>query len=167
MKFLAKIQDQEIRFELGTGNGSLKALSEHFKGSLDLQLIYPGGVYSLILNHRSQIITVRNNDELNVQVDGVTTPVTLLDEMALQLEAMGWENVNEKRVGHIIAQIPGLVTHIFKSVGDAVTEGDPLLIMEAMKMENELKAPTSGILQALHIKTGETVDKGQLILEIV
>jgi len=167
MKFLAKIQDQEIRFELGTGNGSLKALSEHFKGSLDLQLIYPGGVYSLILNHRSHIIAVRNNDELNVQVDGVTTPVTLLDEMALQLEAMGWENVNEKRVGHIIAQIPGWGTHMFKSVGDAVTEGDPLLIMEAMKMENELKAPTSGILQALHIKTGETVDKGQLILEIV
>lgn len=166
MKFLAQIQDQKIRFELTTGNGLLKLSLDQYEGSLDLQLIYPG-IYSLVLNHRSYIVTVRNNGEIVVQVDGVTTAVILKDEMALQLEAMGWENVHEKRVGHIIAQIPGLVTQIFKSVGDLVTEGDPLLIMEAMKMENELKAPISGILQALYIKAGETVEKGQLILEIV
>lgn len=165
MKFVAEIHDQKIRFELGTGNGTLKAIASDFTGALDLCQVYPG-VYSLILNNRSHLVSVRYNGELNVQVDGVSVPVILKDEMALQLEAMGWESANEKRAGHIVAQIPGLVTQIFKSVGDEVNEGDPLLIMEAMKMENELKAPISGKLTAIHIQPGQTVDKGAIILEI-
>ena len=166
MKFVAEIQNQEIHFELAAGNGMLRMTAERTQGPLDLQPINPG-VYSLILNHRSHLIAIRYNGELIVQIDGRSAPIILKDEVALQLEAMGWENALDKRAGQILAQIPGLVTQIFHAVGDDVNEGDPLLIMEAMKMENELKAPISGKIQAIHVQPGQSVEKGMVILELV
>lgn len=165
MKFVAEIQEQPIRFELATDNGQLRAIHEESGAPLDLRTLYPG-VYSLILNHRSHVVAVRFNRELLVQMDGVSTTVVLKDEVALQLEAMGWESALDKRMGQILAPIPGLVTQVLKSVGDEVTEGDALLIMEAMKMENELKAPVSGTVQSIHVQPGQSVEKGALILEI-
>ncbi|MCF7796780.1 MAG: acetyl-CoA carboxylase biotin carboxyl carrier protein subunit [Lentisphaeria bacterium] len=165
MKFVAEIQEQDVHFELAADNGQLRAIQADSGISLDLHMLYPG-VYSLILNHHSHVITVRFNSELVVQVDGVSTPVVLKDEMALQLEAMGWESALDRRMGQVLAPIPGLVTQVLKSVGDVVTEGDALLIMEAMKMENELKAPVSGTVQSIHVQSGQSVEKGALILEI-
>lgn len=165
MKFVAEVRDQKIRFELAAGNGHLQAIHDASGMPLDLKLLYPG-VYSLILNHRSHLIAVRLNGELLVQVDGFSVPVILKDEIVLQLEAMGWESALDKRLGQVVAPIPGLVTQVLKSVGDEVAEGDALLIMEAMKMENELKAPVSGMVQSIHVQSGQSVEKGTLILEI-
>lgn len=165
MKYVAEIQEQDIRFELASDNGQWRVTYDKTDSPLDLRPLYPG-VYSLVLNHRSHLVAVRFNGELLVQVDGISVPVVLKDEIVLQLEAMGWESALDKRMGQILAPIPGLVTQIFKSVGDEVMEGDALLIMEAMKMENELKAPMSGTIQSIHIQSGQSVEKGTLILEI-
>jgi pyruvate carboxylase subunit B len=50
--------------------------------------------------------------------------------------------------------------------GQTVQEGDGLLVLEAMKMENELRAPTAGVVQAVHVATDEAVDKDALLIEI-
>ena len=165
MKFLAEIGETQIAFELATGNGQLKLSAKNIHGPLDLRPLYPG-VYSLILNHQSHLVSVRFNGELTVQVDGLSTSVNIKDEMAQRLEAMGWQNNHRQRAGQVHAQIPGMVTQVLKSVGDSVDEGEPVLIMEAMKMENELKAPVSGVIKAVHVKPGQSVEKGTLIIEI-
>ncbi len=66
----------------------------------------------------------------------------------------------------VAAPMPGLITRLDKAVGDDVTEGETIVILEAMKMENALKAQTSGKVKAVHCETGDNVVKGALLVEI-
>ena len=60
----------------------------------------------------------------------------------------------------IKAPMPGLIIRFNKNVGDAVTKGEPVVVLEAMKMENALVAPCDGVLKAINCKSGDTVAKG-------
>jgi acetyl/propionyl-CoA carboxylase alpha subunit len=69
--------------------------------------------------------------------------------------------------GRIKAPIPGLVTRVMVETGQEVEMGDPLLILEAMKMENEIRAPKTGVVQALPVSEGQTVLRDQVLAEVV
>jgi biotin carboxyl carrier protein len=64
------------------------------------------------------------------------------------------------------APMPGLIVRLLKNVGDTVTKGESLLIVEAMKMENELKSPIAGKVKDIHVAIGRPVDKGQLLITL-
>jgi oxaloacetate decarboxylase alpha subunit/pyruvate carboxylase subunit B len=63
----------------------------------------------------------------------------------------------------LIAPMPGMIVKYLKNVGDKVTEGETLLVLEAMKMENALPAPASGTVQAIYFKSGDSVKKGDVL----
>jgi biotin carboxyl carrier protein len=70
--------------------------------------------------------------------------------------------------GHSVsAHMPGLVTQVFVEEGQAVVKGESLIVLEAMKMENELRAPQAGVVGDLNAKVGDEVKKGQLLCLIV
>ena len=62
--------------------------------------------------------------------------------------------------------MPGNIIDIKVNVGDAVKNGDTLLILEAMKMENEIKAPCDGTVAGVHVSKGDTVDSGALLISL-
>jgi pyruvate carboxylase subunit B len=62
--------------------------------------------------------------------------------------------------------MPGKILEIPVSVGDEVEIGEAILILEAMKMENELKASLTGIIHSVQVQTGDSVEKNQILLEI-
>ena len=66
--------------------------------------------------------------------------------------------------GSVVAPMPGKITEIKVKVGDSVSQGDVLLILEAMKMENELVAPKSGKVKEIRVNAGETVNRGDILL---
>ena len=66
----------------------------------------------------------------------------------------------------IKSPMPGLIVKILKQVGDNVEVGDPLILLEAMKMENEIRASASGIVKSVSAKENSSVEKGQALLEI-
>lgn len=68
--------------------------------------------------------------------------------------------------GRVKAPIPGLVTRVLVHQGDQVTAGQSLLVLEAMKMENEIMAPISGVLSALHARPGKSVVLYEILAEI-
>jgi biotin carboxyl carrier protein len=68
--------------------------------------------------------------------------------------------------GSLTAPMPGRVVKILVSEGEVVAQGAPAIIVEAMKMENELHAPTAGVVQRVAVREGDTVDAGQVLLEI-
>ena len=74
-----------------------------------------------------------------------------------------WQRPDEKKV---VAIIPGTIQRIMVKVGDEVTAGTPLLILEAMKMRNEVLAPLSGVVSKIHVKEGEMVPKFKLLVVI-
>lgn len=70
------------------------------------------------------------------------------------------------RDGRIKAPIPGLIKHIMVNQGDTVEVGQPLLVLEAMKMENEIRVPRAGIVSQLNVHTGQIVTLHELLAEI-
>ena len=66
----------------------------------------------------------------------------------------------------LTAPMPGLIISYEKNVGDAIEEGDTVLILEAMKMENALPAPASGTIKAINFASGDTVAKGDVLAVI-
>jgi len=64
-----------------------------------------------------------------------------------------------------LAFIPGTIREIKVKVGDTITKGDQLMILEAMKMNNEVKALYEGKVKAIHVKEGEMVRKNQLLID--
>ena len=67
---------------------------------------------------------------------------------------------------HVYARMPGKIVKILAKKGDAVEQGTPVLVMEAMKMENEIRSPSSGEVRQLHVTEGQAVETGTLLAEI-
>lgn len=67
----------------------------------------------------------------------------------------------------ILAFIPGVIKRIYVKEGQIVKWGDSLLVLEAMKMQNDVTSPQSGTIKKIHIKTGDMVTKNQLLIEFV
>lgn len=74
--------------------------------------------------------------------------------------------LNKGGAGSLITQMPGKVVKIFKKEGDKVAVGETVLILEAMKMENEIKAGASGTIKTINIKEGQALEAGFLMVEI-
>lgn len=67
---------------------------------------------------------------------------------------------------HVLAFMPGTVRKFFVAVGDSVTKGDKLLVLDAMKMNNELLAPVDGVVEKIAVKVGESVPKHTLLVAL-
>ena len=68
--------------------------------------------------------------------------------------------------GTLRAPMPGKVLRVLVETGLVVTQGQPLIVVEAMKMENELKSPGAGTVGRVHVRAGDTVEKGAILVEI-
>ena len=73
---------------------------------------------------------------------------------------------NNKSTGTVVAPMPGTVFMINKSEGDLVKVGDIVLVLEAMKMENEITAPVEGVIKKMYCVSGGTVSSGEVLFEI-
>jgi len=100
-----------------------------------------------------------------VKVNNTTYEVTIANELDLLIKSMGIERGRTKAINAIKAPMPGLILEINVEVGQQVKENDPLLILEAMKMENSFLSPRDGIIKSIAVEKGNAVDKGQLLIE--
>ncbi len=71
----------------------------------------------------------------------------------------------DSRAKQLLSPMPGLIVDVFFKAGDAVKKGEQLLILEAMKMENIIKAPNDACIKKIHVQKSQSVDKDQLIIE--
>jgi len=73
---------------------------------------------------------------------------------------------NKINPGSLVTQMPGKVVKVNTKIGDRVEVGQTLLILEAMKMENEIKTSLAGVVKSLHVSVGMTLESGHLMIEI-
>lgn len=99
-----------------------------------------------------------------IRVNNNLYTVSAKDQFDLLLEKMGLSNLNSPKIGELKAPMPGLVLRIFVKEGDGVSKGDNLLILEAMKMENIIKAPADAVVKTVKIIPGDKVEKAQILL---
>lgn len=117
-------------------------------------------------SYRAEIIkTDLLTKSITIKINGRSFVVELKDKFDLLLEKMGMNNASGSKVNNIKAPMPGLIIDLKVKAGDAVQAGHPLLILEAMKMENIIKSPGSGTIKNVRVKKGDSVEKGQVLLE--
>ncbi len=107
-----------------------------------------------------------NGNEVNFSVNGTFYSANVKDEDELLLEKLGFSSNNQSSAGTLAAPMPGKVLELLVSENDEVEAGQPVLILEAMKMENELKAPAAGIVEKILVSENDNVEKKQPLLEI-
>lgn len=91
--------------------------------------------------------------------------IQIKDKFDLLLEKLGMNNAHQHAAKEIKAPMPGLIFDIKVKIGDEVMKGDPVLILEAMKMENILKSPGDGVVKTIKIKKGDSVEKNQVLIQ--
>lgn len=74
--------------------------------------------------------------------------------------------LNKGGAGVLLTQMPGKVVKLFKKAGDSVSKGETVLILEAMKMENEIKSGVDGVIKSINVKEGQALEAGFLMVEI-
>jgi biotin carboxyl carrier protein len=100
-----------------------------------------------------------------IKVNNNIYTVTAKDQFDVLLDKLGLSSLNSAKISELKAPMPGLVLKVFVSVGDEVKKGDNLFILEAMKMENIIKAPADVTIKAVKLKHGDKVEKGQVLLQ--
>jgi acetyl/propionyl-CoA carboxylase alpha subunit len=90
--------------------------------------------------------------------------VKLKDRYDELLEKLGMSDAAKNKLSDLKSPMPGMVLKILVKEGDQVTKGDSLIVLEAMKMENMLKAQGNGLVKSIKIKSGDAVDKGALLI---
>ncbi len=122
-------------------------------------------LYSIIQNNRSQDLAIdENNGNYQVLVDGRLYEAQVLDQRTmLMMSRKGGLMLGS---GEVHAPMPGLVVDVPVAEGDTVEAGQTVIILESMKMQNELKAPIAGMIESIHAEAGKTVDKNDLLVVI-
>jgi len=99
-------------------------------------------------------------------VDGNRHEVEALDERMRAIRELAGLSAEKSGPAPLIAPMPGMIVRVHVHVGDVVHAGQGLVVMEAMKMENELRASTTATVKAVHAQVGSAVEKGALLLEL-
>jgi biotin carboxyl carrier protein len=166
MKIYADIRDVALEFELNENNGDSTISIDGQAQNYSLQPLGENR-YSLLVGQRSyRLQMVRSNGTINVMLDGEYFPIRVEDERMRTMRELVQASGAGSAGDVVVAPIPGLLTKINVAVGDKVHKGQGLLILEAMKMENEIKASGEGTVKKILAEEGKPVEKDQQLIII-
>lgn len=137
--------------------------------ALDIQM-QPNGLISVLLDNKSYTATVEKIDtkakELVLKIDGQPYTVAIKEPIDQLLSSMGLDLKSMQKVEPVKAPMPGLILKVLVEPGQQINKGDGLLILEAMKMENVLKATGPATVKAIKINERTAVEKGTILIEL-
>lgn len=126
--------------------------------------------YHLLVNNKAYRAELLEADfsrkTLRLKVNGKSFELQIADKYDRLVEKMGLNSQASRQIKDIKAPMPGMVLTVSVAVGQNVQQGDGLIILEAMKMENVIKAQGEGVIKEIHVTNGTAVDKGQLLVEM-
>ena len=135
--------------------------------TVDFNSVSGQPVYSLLVDGTSSEAYVYPGEEKwEVLLMGRQFQVMVEDERDKRLRAAAGGSVSEAGEYHLKAPMPGMVVSILVEEGQKIEKGQVLLILESMKMQNELKSPRAGNIGRLRVKAGESVEQRQTLLSV-
>jgi pyruvate carboxylase subunit B len=165
MKYYVEIGDRTFEVDIGPEGVSVDGRPVE----ADLQANHGSHLWHLVLDGRSHTLRARRRDgrgDWELEIDGRRHRALALDERSRAIrELAGTAAVSQGPV-ELTAPMPGLVIKIEVKEEEQVERGQGLVIIEAMKMENELKAMTAGRVVGVRVAPGQAVDKGETLLVI-
>ena len=165
MKYITVVGDRSYIIDLEREGEVVQDGETH---QLDFRAIDQEGLYSMLMDNKSyEALVVEESDgQLRVIIDGALYTVNVMDERAKRLaEAAGGFAPPDGEQG-IKSPMPGLIAAIPVKEGEVVKKGQVVIVLESMKMQNELKTPRDGTVTAIKIAPGQAVEQGQVLLVI-
>ena len=164
MKYITTIDNKEFEIEvvderhIRIGDRLLE---------VDFESVSGQPVFSLILDGKSyEAFVYQGDQDWEVLIRGQQYQVNIEDEREKRLKASVGGGSMEGGEFHLKAPMPGLVVAVLIDEGQEVKKGQVMLILESMKMQNELKAPRDGIMGRVRVKAGESVEQRQTLLTV-
>lgn len=128
------------------------------------------GVMSVLHNGHSYTAVIESRDdvrkELSLRINGALYTVRIEEPLDRLLKKLGMDAASTAKAESVKAPMPGMVLKILVEPGQAVQKGDPLIILEAMKMENILKASGTATVKAVRATKRTAVEKGTVLIEM-
>jgi len=165
MKYVTTISEREYIIEI---LDERHILLDGTPYEVDFDSVSGQPVYSLLLDgHSYESYVYPSEDGWQVLLHGALYPATVEDEREKRLRAALGREIAERGEFHVKAPMPGLVIAVLVNDGQAVEKGDVLVILESMKMQNELRSPRAGTVTRLRAKAGDSVEQRQTLLSVV
>lgn len=147
-------------------NGLITVNDELFEW--DITILEPGRFHILHAG-RSVTAAVVEADyatkNFKLKLNGQLVELQVKDRFDLLLAKLGMSAATASKVNELKAPMPGLIVAVRVEPGQTVQKGEPLLVLEAMKMENILKAPGDGVVAAIKVGLRDNVTKGQVLIQ--
>ena len=167
MKYVVQILGQDVGLDIEHGAGGIAVTVEGRTRKADLVRVGHSPVYSLLLGDRSYEFSAhRRNGSYEIVLGGESYSVRVLDEHAMLIAAAS-AGAPEAEGGEVVAApMPGVVVGIEVEEGASVTQGQGVVTLEAMKMENELRCERGGVVKEIRVKVGQGVAQGEALVVI-
>ena len=165
MKYVVDVQGERVTVELDGASATIG--DTHF----DVALTPVEGTPVRLIRIGEQVhrVVARRGERRGawlLDVDGQRVEVEALDERMRAIRDLTAASEGATGPAPVLAPMPGLVVRVNTSVGDLVSAGQGLVVMEAMKMENELRATSAGVVLAIRALPGTAVEKGAILVEL-
>ncbi|MEI6596554.1 MAG: biotin/lipoyl-containing protein, partial [Bacteroidota bacterium] len=121
-------------------------------------VLFNDGSFTIELLEKSE-----TGKELSIAINGKRQTVSVKDDFDELLHKLGMDNLNHKKMNEVKAPMPGLVLRVMVKEGDTIKTGDALLVLEAMKMENIIKATGEGVVKKIVAQIKQAVEKNQVL----
>ena len=165
MKYVVTVNGERIEVALEGGDASVDGESDPAR----VAQLEGTPVRLVTIGDRVHRVVVRRGEgrgQYTLSIDGHRYDVEALDERTHTIRQLAAAAAAPTGPAPLKAPMPGLVVRVSVAVGDAVTAGQGLVAIEAMKMENELRCVAGGRVKAVHASVGQAVEKGALLVEI-
>ncbi len=166
MKYATTINEKTYIIEI---NDDRKVVVDGVEYAVDFESVAGQPVYSLLINGRSYeayVAASEEAEEWQVLLHGELSSVVVEDEREKRLRQAAGGVAAAAGEYHLKAPMPGLIVAVQVSEGQVVVKGDILIILESMKMQNELKCPRDGTITRIKVKPGEGVEQSQQLITI-
>ena len=130
----------------------------------------PNGLISILFNGKSYTAIIESTDrktkEVSLRINGQLYKINIQEPIDLLLSNMGMDLRSMQKVEPVRAPMPGMVLKILVTPGQQINKGDALVILEAMKMENILKAAAAATVKTIKVSERTAVEKGAILIEL-
>ena len=165
MKLYLRIRDRARNLEIERHGEQFQFRIDGCVVAADVKQIQPE-VYSILIDGEAFEARIESGASgLRVHIDGWEFPIAIADPRQWRRD----RNQIAAAEGHqqIVSSMPGKVVRVMVRAGDAVEAGQGLLVVEAMKMQNEIKSPKAGKIERIAAQEGQTVNAGEVLAVIV
>lgn len=171
MRFIVTIDGEEYELEAIAGNRGFAVRWGDIERMGRLEGKPGSKIYTLQIGEEIfKLALLKVGSEYLVQWRGHDFPVTVERAVARRYRALlhraASQAHGEPQVRTITSHMPGLIARIFVTEGQRIAAGERLWLLEAMKMENEIRSPSEGVIEKIHVQPGTQVEKGQPVCTI-